>query len=119
MGEITEILNLYVKEEVFPEVVDEITGQFETQTKLALNEAMNNYTPKTMYTKSGKRRYARTGRTVASIGSEIVSNDGKTAIIRAYTSGSPHYTVYVDENSIWGGHHFFENGLKRIVELYG
>ena len=119
MGEITEIVSLYVEKEVFPELVDEITGQFETQTKLALNEAMNDYTPTTMYTKSGKRRYARTGRTAASIGSEIVSNDGKTAIIRAYTSGFPEYTVYVDENSIWGGHHFFENGLKRIVELYG
>ena len=72
MDEITEIVSLYVEKELFPELVDEITGQFETQTKLALNEAMRNYAPKTMYNKRGKRRYARTGRTAASIGSEIV-----------------------------------------------
>ena len=117
MGEITEYLNLYIKDSgLFEEKVKEIQLSLEEQTKLTLNKGMNSYTPK--YKSLPKsQQYKRTGHTMDSIRSEYTVN-GLTGIIRCYLSQDD-YTKYVDENSIWGGYHFFKGGLERIMKMYG
>ena len=110
MGEITDYINLYIKDSgVFEEKVKEIQLTLQEQTVLHLNEGMNSYTPKT--------NYKRTGHTADSIRSEYTV-DGLTGIVRAYLSQDD-YTKYVDENSIWGGYHFFKGGLEKTMTLYG
>lgn len=110
MGEITDTVNLYIKDSgLFEETVEEIQLYMEEQTKLTLNEGMNNYTPKS--------NYKRTGHTADSIRTEY-SVTGLTGIVRAYLSQDD-YTKYVDENSIWGGYHFFKGGLEATIKGYG
>ena len=54
MGEITDTVNLYIKDSgVFEERVKEIQSYMEEQTKLTLNKGMNSYTPKSNYTRTG------------------------------------------------------------------
>ena len=110
MGEVTDIIELYLKEgDSFEERVKEIQLDLQEQTILHLNEGMNGYTPKT--------NYQRTGHTADSIRSEYTV-DGLEGIVRCYLSQDD-YTKYVDENSIWGGYHFFQGGLERTMSLYG
>ena len=117
MGEVADYINLYIKESgLFEEKVKEIQLSLEEQTKLALNEGMNSYTPK--YRSLPKsQQYKRTGHTADSIRSEYKVDD-LTGLVRCYLSQDD-YTKYVDENSIWGGYHFFQGGLDRVIKLYG
>lgn len=110
MGEVSDIINLYIKDSgLFEDKVKEIQLYMEEQTVLSLNESMNSYTP--------KGNYKRTGHTMDSIRTEYTV-DGLTGVVRAYLSQDD-YTKYVDENSIWGGYHFFKGGLERTMEMYG
>ena len=117
MGEITDYIRLYIKDnEVFADKVKEIQLSLEEQTKLSLNKGMNSYTPK-YKSLPPSQQYKRTGHTADSIRSEY-SIEGLTGIIRCYLSQDD-YTKYVDENSIWGGYHFFKGGLEKTMALYG
>ena len=116
MGEITDFINLYIQDEgLFEDKIQEIQLYLEEQTKLTLNEGMNSYIPK-YKSLPPSQQYKRTGHTMDSIITEYTVN-GLTGIIRAYPSQDD-YTKYVDENSIWGGYHFFEGGLTRTMEMY-
>ena len=117
MAEITDTLNLYIKESgVFEETVKEIQLYMEKETKLSLNQSMNNASPAYLSLPKSQQ-YKRTGHTADSIRSEY-SVDGLTGIVRAYLSQDD-YTKYVDENSIWGGYHFFKGGLDKTIARYG
>lgn len=117
MGEITDFINLYIQDEgLFEEKVREIQLYMEEQTKLTLNTGMNSYTPKYL-SLPRSQQYKRTGHTADSIRTEYTVN-GLTGIIRAYLSQDD-YTKFVDENSIWGGYHFFKGGLEKTIALYG
>lgn len=110
MGEISDVLDLYVRDEgLFEREVKEIQLLMQEQTVLHLNEGMNNYTP--------KGNYRRTGHTADSIRTEYKMEDDLTGIVRAYLSQDD-YTKYVDQNSIWGGYHFFKGGLERTMRMY-
>lgn len=117
MGEIKDFVELYIQDSgLFEEKVKEIQLDLEEQTKLSLNTGMNSYTPK-YRSLPQSQQYKRTGHTADSIRSEYTIQ-GKTGIIRCYLSQDD-YTKYVDENSIWGGYHFFKGGLEAIISMYG
>lgn len=116
MGELTDFINLYIEDEgLFEEKVQEIQMSLEEQTKLSLNIGMNSYTPKYL-SLPPSQQYKRTGHTMDSIMTEYTVH-GLKGIIRAYLSQDD-YTKFVDENSIWGGYHFFKGGLEKTLALY-
>lgn len=118
MGEITDILELYIKDSgLFEDKVKEIQTDLEEQTKLHLNEGMNSYSPKYLSLPESQQ-YQRTGHTADSIMTEYRMGSELTGIVRCYLSQDD-YTKYVDENSIWGGYGFFKGGLERTMEMYG
>ena len=117
MGEISDIVYFYLKDcGVFEEKVKEIQEYLEEQMKLTLNEGMNSYRPAYLDLPPAQQ-YQRTGHTADSIRTEYTVDDLE-GLVRGYLSQDD-YTKYVDENSIWGGYHFFQGGLEKVMDLYG
>ena len=111
MAEVMDIvLDGIISSNMFSDKVDEMTIKAQELFRLDLTEAMDSYTPKT-------DNYKRTGQTRSSILSKADVN-GLNATITVYLDNSPEWNIYVDENSIWGGHHFFDGGLRRFMEEY-
>ena len=103
MGEITEIVELYIEDaDLLEPKLDEMA--------LKLTENIQN------------QLYYGHGRITGNLRDSVQNDyqvDGLNGTVRAYTGDSAPYGIWVNEgHHSWGGYHFMEAGLEETVALY-
>lgn len=106
MGDIEEIVTLYIEEEVTPRLLDDIANTMEEGMKAGINTGENPVRP----------GYGRdTGELVDSL---IADPSGKDSIIARYQVKHGEYIQYGTSKGIQPVD-FFGTGLKHIKKRYG
>ena len=102
MGEIGDVVKLYVDKEVLPEFTDQFSKELQQNIKDVIAPGNPGYD---------------TGHLHDSIYETHSVSDGTALIVAGYT---PDYGLYVDQgHHSWKGVNFMQRGLEATLALYG